>query len=141
MPFRLKRIPTGERQEKYRIYAVCSERGDCELEEFLADWPHHNTALLRCIADAARLGPMTLTSSRSHFMDQSNKIYEFIGGRLRVGYFLDSERIVICTHGFLKQSGETPKKEKQTAGKAKRGYFEAKERGDCVFIEPPEGEQ
>ena len=136
MLFKLKRIPTGEENETYRIYAVCSGRGDCQLEDFLERTEGQNVALIRCIADAARLGPQQLPKSRSHLMDRDNGIYEFVGGRLRVGYFIDSGRIVICTHGFLKQSQETPKPDKKTANKAKRNYLDAKGKGEREFIEP-----
>jgi hypothetical protein len=137
----LKRIPTGEENETYRIYAVCSSRGDCQLEDFIENTDGQNVALLRCIADAARLGPRRLPKSRSHLIDRNNGIYEFKGGKLRVGYFIDGGRIVICTHGFLKQSQETPNAEKKIASKAKRDYLSAKEKGDREFIEPEEDNQ
>lgn len=141
MSFKLKRIATGEVHEIYRIYAVCNQRGDCQLEDFLADPPAYEDAILRCIADAARVGPQNLGSKRAHFMDQPNNIYEFIGGRLRVAYFTDEGKIVICSHGFLKQSQETKKQDKKTARKAKLDYFDAKCAGNCEFIELEEEDQ
>jgi len=138
MPFELKRIPTGGKREKYRIYAVCSGRGDSQLLDFLIDPPAPSDSILRCIKEAAKDGPHMLPAARAHAIDKPNSIYELIGGRLRIAYFSDNDKIIICTHGFLKASQKTSKKDRRTASQAKRAYLEAKKRGDLLFTEDDE---
>lgn len=135
---RVRRIETGAQAERYRLYSVCSARGDSELEEFLIKHAGEAVAILRCLSDAAESGPHSLGTSRCHYIDQQNKIYELIGGRLRVAFFTDSDRIVICTHGFPKSTQGTPSQEKKTAARTRKAYFEAKESGSLLFEEPEE---
>lgn len=130
---KVRRIPTGAETERYRLYSVCSARGDSDLEEFLSEHEDEAVAILRCMSDAAEKGPHSLPKARCHSIDQTNKIYEFIGGRLRVAFFTDSDRIVICTHGFPKKTQGTPSQEKKTATRAKKAYIEAKENGTLIF--------
>lgn len=133
---KVRRIQTGIETERYRLYSVCSGRGDSDLEEFLVDYAGESVAILRCMSDAAENGPHSLPKARCHYIDQNNKIYEFIGGRLRVAFFTDSDRIVICTHGFQKSTQGTPSQEKKAAVRAKNAYLDAKKNGMLLFEEP-----
>ena len=76
-----------------------------------------------------------MPSARPHIMDNRDNIFEFIGGRLRVGYFSDKDHIIICTHGFLKSTPQTPKSEQKTARRAKKAYYDSKEKQTLQFIE------
>lgn len=135
---KLRRIETGADNERYRLYSVCSARGDSDLEKFLCRYADQADAVLRCMSDAAENGPHSLPKVRCHYIDQANKIYEFIGGRLRVAFFTDSDHIVICTHGFLKQTQGTRAQDQKTAARAKKAYLEAKKNGTLVIEEPEE---
>ena len=47
-----------------------------------------------------------------HYVDKDEKIWEFIKGDIRVLWFYgQGNRIIVCSHGFLKNSRKTPKKE------------------------------
>ena len=51
------------------------------------------------------------------------KIWQITAKRIRVLFFYDKGHIVICTHGFIKKSGATPKAEKHSAISACKDYF------------------
>ena len=132
---KVRRIPTDADAERYRLYAVCTERGDCALEEFLAETEGRNVALLRCMAAAAEKGPHLLPNSRCHLVDKDNKIYEFIGGDLRVLYFSDSNNIIICSHGTLKKTQATKSSDKRRASDARSDYLKAKSGNEIIYKE------
>ena len=47
------------------------------------------------------------------------EVYEFIQGRLRVLWFYDVGRVVVCSHGLVKQSRKTPPAEIERAEAAR----------------------
>jgi phage-related protein len=66
-------------------------------------------------------------------------IYEFIKRRLRVLWFYDKGRIIICTHGFVKDTQKTPRIEIAKAVRIKEQYFAAKSRNDLEIEEDDNG--
>jgi phage-related protein len=65
-------------------------------------------------------------------------LFEFktIGG-LRLIWFWDANRIILCTHGFLKKRQSTPQGELVAAAKWKKAYEAAKSANKVRFIEDP----
>ena len=63
------------------------------------------------------------------------RLFEFIQGRLRVLYFYDEGRIVICTHGFVKKSQKTPQSQVEHALQVMKRYFEDKKIGEIQICE------
>lgn len=53
-------------------------------------------------------------------------IFEFRANSIRIFWFYDGNRIV-CTHGIIKKTQKTPKKEIETAISVKERYFKEKE--------------
>ncbi len=74
----------------------------------------------------SRQGPEAFNTAQVHYVDQKEKIYEYIKGRLRLFWFEDGDRVVICTHGIVKKSQKTPKREIDRAIRIKRSYEESK---------------
>lgn len=67
----------------------------------------------------------------------TDDLYEFkTSGGLRLLCFWDEGSLIICTHGYLKGSQQTPKREIQRAEKMKRDYFDAKQRGEVTHAQP-----
>jgi len=57
------------------------------------------------------------------------RVFEFkTRGGVRIMGFWDSERMIICSHGFMKKSQKTPQRELARAGAAREAYFLAKAR-------------
>lgn len=74
-----------------------------------------------------------------HNTDISHKIegdiWEFIQGRLRVFYFFDEGKVVVCTHGLVKKTQKTPKSDIKIAVRVREQYFAAKRQGNLVIEE------
>lgn len=83
----------------------------------------------------SRLGSEHFNHSQSHYVDQKEKIYEYIKGRLRLFWYEDDDRVVICTHGIIKKSQKTPKREIEKAIRVKLAYMQAKANGSLHLIE------
>jgi len=56
------------------------------------------------------------------------KLFEFIQGRLRVLWFFDEGRLIICTGGFVKKGRKTPRREIDHAIRLMDDYFEDKKK-------------
>lgn len=129
---RVRRLPF---QGPYTVYAACDARGECTLREFLdglgADLEKDVDRILVLLERVAQQGPVR-NDKISHKIDDD--IWEFIQGRLRVFYFYDEGRVVVCTHGLVKKTQKTPKGEIATAIRIREQYLAAK-RQDNLFIE------
>jgi len=123
-------------RDRSRILAVCDERGDCRLEEILRSF--------RDPADSKAIKMMALLSWTSRHgtprnKDKSNplgdEIFEFKAESLRVLYFDGADRVIVCSHGFIKKTQKCPQAEKAAALACRRKYFQAKRDGDLVIID------
>ena len=56
------------------------------------------------------------------------KLFEFIQGRLRVLWFYDEGKLIICTSGFVKKGQKTPRGEIDHAIQLINAYFEDKKK-------------
>ncbi len=118
----------------WRIYAVCSDRGDCQVVEFLSDQPSNLEAnrdrLIALFDYVVEKGPRLLPEDRCHQL--ADDIWEFIAGRLRIAWFYDEGKLIVCTHGFVKKSQKTKKSDIQRAVDAKKLYFKEKEQNNVI---------
>jgi len=123
---RLRRV----RRTRWDVLAVCSPRGDCPLLEYLvgleAQLAADGRAMLRLLARVAEHGPPRNVEI-SHKI--AGEIWEFISGRLRVLWFYDEGRRVVCCHGFVKRTKKTPAAEIERGMSAHEAYQAAKQRG------------
>lgn len=124
----------------WRIYAICSDRGDCQVAEFLSNQPSNletNRDRLIALFDyVVENGPRRLPEDRCHQIAED--IWEFITGKLRIAWFYDEGKLIVCTHGFVKKSQKTKKSDIERAVNAKKLYFKAKETNSLIRIENEE---
>src|SRR4051794_26688530 len=120
---RLRRV----RRATWDVLAICGPRGDCALLEVLrgleGQLAADGRAMLRLLAMVAEQGPPRNVEV-SHKI--AGEIWELIAGRLRVLWFYDEGRLVICSHGFLKRTRKTPVAEVDRARAAYEAYRAAK---------------
>lgn len=114
-------------QGKYTVLAVCDNRNACTLIDFfeslganLEKDAHHMLELLERVSQH---GPPRNTDI-SHQID--GEIWEFIKGRLRVFWFYDEGRVVVCTHGLVKKGQKTPRSDITQAANRRKEYLAAK---------------
>jgi phage-related protein len=107
-------------------------RKRCRTLEFVKEMgrqlPDELTKLARLWDDTAQNGPPK-NNEKFKPLKGSDGIYEFKTSKLRMLCFKDEGSYIICTHGFVKKSQKTPKKEIATAERLKKDYFYAKEKG------------
>lgn len=84
-------------------------------------------------------GPPKHNKKQSRLLE--DKLFEFKVNQLRVLYFYDGGKIVVCTHGFSKKSQKTPPKEIQRAKDLRAKYLDESRRREIEVIDfGPEGE-
>jgi phage-related protein len=122
---RLKEI----RKKNWTVCAIADANGNCELEAWLSSnranssYKSSVVGMLALFEHVADYGIQHLSDKLSHQIDANNKLYEFIKGKLRVIYFVDAGKIIVCTHGFNKtQSQKLPKAESEKAIRLKGMY-------------------
>lgn len=121
----------------WRIFAICSERHDCELLDFLEDLPPNlrksGDQLLALFAHVALNGPRQLPDDICHQI--APDIFQFEKGRLRASWFYDEGKMVICCRGFVKKTQKTPRHEVDYAKAQRTRYFEEKKRRTISVLE------
>ena len=111
--------------------AICDNRQTCQVDYFLV------TLAPNLQKDAIRIqalfkyvtehGPRELALEVSHNI--APEIFEFVRGRVRVVWFYDENKVIICSNGFIKKGQKTPKEEIKAAQAAKSDYFADKAKG------------
>lgn len=123
----LRSIARGGGSE-WRIFAICSERHECDLLDFLHDLAPNlrksGEQLLALFEQVAATGPRLLPDDVSHQI--APDIYQFEKGRLRVPWFYDEGRLIICCRAFVKKTQKTPRAEWEYAKSMRARYFEEK---------------
>ena len=89
--------------------------------------------LLEEIACGTR-DPTQLPNELCHRIDNSHQIWQFTKGRLRLLWFYDGVKLIVCAHVFIKKSQETPNKEKDIAINLKTRYEKAVSNGTLEVI-------
>ena len=124
---------------KWLIVTPMKRNGSSELEDFLdglsGNFDANVAGVLAMMEQHCNYGSEQFNTSQCHYVDQREQIYEYIKGRIRVFWFEDDEKVVICTHGILKKSQKTPRQEIQRALKIKANYMQAKKDGSLSLKE------
>jgi len=117
---------------RYAIYAWGGE-DSCELLQFLEDLERESnpdaTRIVYLISRTADHGPpRNELQCRALEGKHAEGLFEFKApGGTRVLWFYDKNRIIICTHGFVKKRQKTPRKEIDKAQAIRQLYLKEKE--------------
>jgi phage-related protein len=118
------------RQGAWILLAACTERGECPLMDSLealeGPLARDGRRMLNLLSRVSTDGPPRKVEV-SH--DIGDGIWEFIQGRLRVFYFYDRDRLIICSHGLIKKTGKTPAADIGRARECRRRYFDERRKG------------
>jgi len=125
--FRLIAIGT---QEDEKINLPYFEFQQEALHRAPKEWPK----LVRILDYVVEAGPPKDAEKSKQLREG---IFEFrTKGGLRLLWFYDECRVVICTNGYVKQSQKTPPQQLNEAIQWKNRYFEAKQTGKLRDITP-----
>ncbi len=122
-------------KSNYTVYAIGRKEDDCQLLDFFSSLSPNRQRdgdrILALLDRVSQTGPPRITDI-SHQI--RGEIFEFVQGQLRVLWFYDEGRFVICTHGFIKKSRKTPHREISKAESLWERYLEAKSKGPLKII-------
>ncbi|SEI99350.1 Phage derived protein Gp49-like [Azotobacter beijerinckii] len=111
--------------------------GRSQVEVFLDDlgsnFGSNADGILAMMEAHSEHGPEHFNTSQCHYVDQKEQIYEYIKGRLRLFWFEDDDRVVVCTHGIVKKDQKTPKRDIERAKRVKADYLQAKQENRLEF--------
>lgn len=134
---KIMKVIEKPRRGKFHVFAVCSDRGDCELLDYLNGLDPSLQAscdkLLAILERAAEHGTARIPSEKCHTI--ADEIFQLTGGDLRVAWFYDQGRMIVCSHAYLKKGQKTKAADKKKALRAKADYFDAKANGNIETIE------
>lgn len=116
----------------HTIFAMGSEKR-CQLLDFLRELATSDrdefgkiTALLDRTADNG----IPRNELKCRYFRNLQMFELKTAGGVRVMAFWDVDKMIVCSHGFMKKSPKTPTGELERAEKLKQEYFEAKYRGE-----------
>lgn len=125
--------------ELWTLYGVMDGQHDVlrDLEVLERQFGANVRGLLRLLEEIAcgRRDPTQLPKELCHRIDDSHQIWQFTKGRLRLLWFYDGVKLIVCVHVFIKKSQETPKKERDIAISLKTRYEKAVSDGTLEVIE------
>lgn len=79
-------------------------------------------------------GPLNMSKHLVHEFDKNNNLFQFIKSNgIRVIFFLDSDKLIICTHCILKSTKKAKSADQKKAIRLKEQYFEAKADGSINY--------
>jgi len=118
------------REGEWRVLAVCTERGDCDLLGFLEGLDgklvKDGDRLLRLLQRIADEG-IPRNTEVSHKL--AGDVWELIQGDLRLLYFRDRDRVVVCSHALVKRGRKVPRGDIDQAQARCNVYRTAREAG------------
>jgi len=119
----------------YALYAIGKDEQHCQLRDFLdtigSNLQKDGDRVLALLKRAAQKGPPRNTEISHQIKDE---IFEFIQGRLRVLWFYDQGKLILCTHVFIKKTQKTPAAEIDLAISIREKYLEEKKKGPFKII-------
>lgn len=111
----------------------------CPLTESInalgANYDKSVDGLLSLLEKFSKHGTRILNDELCHEVDSENKIFEFIKGSLRLLWFYGAgNKIIICSHVFIKKGQKTPAAQKNAAIELKNKYAALIESGKKVDL-------
>lgn len=127
--------------QQWTVLAVMNDRGECAVLELLMNAGEPGERLLADLRESVpERGPPTNNTEATKAL--RDKILEFRepvkkGGTLRVLYFYDKGRVIVCANAVLKKSDKTPDELIDAAVRMRRDYLAAAQKGQLQIIDLP----
>jgi len=119
----------------YTVCAIGRDKQHCQLLDFLSNIGQNlqkdGDRLLALLERTSQRGSPRNTEISHQIKD---KIFEFVQGSLRVLWFYDEGKLIVCTQGFIKKSRKTPTSEIELAVSTRQKYLADKEKNSIKII-------
>lgn len=112
--------------ETWSIYAPCADDGSTFLDDDAID-EGELAKLAALLERMVEHGPTVIPESRNHQVDAKHKLFQLRVDQLRVIWFYDVGRVVVCAHSYRKKTQRAPRGEVKAACRVREEYFLAKE--------------
>ena len=127
-------------KDKWTVLAPEKPNGDIPLMDFLRDGKNNRSKdamlgmLLRQVpTDGPPESPLLIGSLGGGLREFKKSPRN--GAGVRVAFFHDENKLIICTHGFYKDQRKTDPEQIKKARKFKNNYFEAKKNKSLTIEE------
>lgn len=112
---------------------------ECTFTESLnslgANYEKSLDGLMAMLEKFSQHGPKFLNDEICHEVDSNNKIFEFIKGDLRLLWFYGAgNKIIVCSHIFVKKGQKTPAPQKNIAIRIRDRYLKLVKTGKPVKL-------
>ena len=127
---------------RWQVLAICDHRDRCQVLDVLVRLGANSHAAARMSrllrTHVPERGPMFSNEEQVKKLAGSQGIFEFReqpnrGPKLRILFFRDGNRVVVCTHAFQKNQKKTPRGVIEKAEAARKAYFVDKANGAIVI--------
>jgi len=128
-------VRVGRTTSPYKVYALCNDKGDCPVLDFLMGLDESDEKLRNAMIGflkgrVAENGPPK-NKERCRQLKNGDGFLEFKRGRIRILWFWDEDRMILCTHAFPK--GNKVSAEIKRAKAIREKYKEAKDSGNLNY--------
>lgn len=117
----------------WRVLAICDSKGRSIIDKLVSglsgDLLVDGQKLDSDLDKLSEHGPRIFPPERCHQISSKEQIYQLTSKRLRLFWFYDAGKMIICAHGFIKKSQKTPMDELAQAVAARNRYVADKDNG------------
>lgn len=132
----IKSLIPAELNSVWKVVAICESRSECQVDNFLsnvgANLLKSAKGMRQLFAMIAINGPQNLPTDISHRI--ADGVWQFTKGRLRVAWFYDGEKVVVCCQAALKKTQKAPRPFIDAAVACMQEYKIQKARGNVTEL-------
>lgn len=123
------------RQGTWTVAAVADDSGNCQVLEYLLDYKGTDDGeeMLALLGLIAEQGPPHNKQKCRLLKSLSPHIGEVKAGLIRIFFFYDKGKMVVCTHASKKPKDRVLRHHVNRAERIREEYFRAKEEGSLKF--------
>ena len=119
------------------LLCALAGQNDCPTLDFLNDLKRDNereyVKIMAYLARTADHGPPVKNKEKCRYFPQLKAFELKTTGGVRIMAFWDADRLIVCSHGFMKRSRKTPKEQLTRLTRSREQYFDAQSRNAIVW--------
>lgn len=123
----------------WKVVAICDSPSECQVDDFLSGLESklakHAASMRQMLVTAALHGPRHFHTDVCHNI--ADEVFQFTKGDLRIAWFYDDKKIVVCCQAAVKKGNKAPKPFIKAAVDYLQEYKLQKSRGNITEL--PEG--